>query len=947
MIKKLFSLLLVFTLLLSLCSCKQKTTDTITTQSDNTKETEEQIDLIDIVCGFENQNDEKIIESVSGIQTSINNDANYVNSGEKSLKLSISKNPVPKFRFSKYLKQYNISEYDYLSFWVYVDYDKPISLTNSVHEGEYQGNVILNRYYINDAIEPRVWTKIKIAKGDPYYEALKYNLLFGNFIFCGTGEEFNNVLEYSVYLDDIRVYKKGMEGEDEVYVVDKDNNDVHIPMPTGEVGTLYQIPKIKVLGADGNEIIGAVPNVQILDPDKNAVTVTNNTFTPSKNGTYSIYASYGEGNLKGKYTSTFQVKLFSVLDESTELGVINTEYNIKEPVLEKADGSEYTGYTKTLKVLSPSNNEVTISNNKFTPTEPGYYEIQYSINKDGNTDSFTKYVWVSNSGGLVTNFSNDSDCTIFTTTLKNPLLKFVSSIENKKVDKGASTKACMLEIEGESFPTFKFSNKFPIRNFKDSGIDYVSFWVFNNSEQTLYISSSGCELERQYLEYGIWTRVLFSVDSFSNSFDWTTNEFVLYCADNQTEKVSATLFIDDIRIYKDGYSKEVDFSKAITDNDFNFEDYSGRMFSVNGDYVANLDVYSFGYDELLPNKATVLSLVDSYGAKVEISDDGKFTPTREGKHILTLTYEQDGILNSITKSFVVRPQLEFEPGIDPQDVIVPYGEANKLYDANLYKPKLWNKGLPALEQDVKYSINVSGPDGQKVEAEGLSFTPPKKGLYTLSFFAQDPITKEFASYKVLLGVFEEGKMGVAYDFEDQDITDFKSTYYYYGKLSDMMVTNEEVGGNSTYKAYMIGTKEKYNDGEIREPMFYLAENNILQNIKGTEWFSIDIYIKDPENRTFRLLKHRYYNWNLVLPKGDLNELIPTNEWVTIKVNKEDYESILGGYIFAGAPLSLGGQMWTVPDTRYITVFVLVDAEGYQDAGGITIYFDNIKVGIEQ
>ena len=67
--------------------------------------------------------------------------------------------------------------------------------------------------------------------------------------------------------------------------------------------------------------------------------------------------------------------------------------------------------------------------------------------------------------------------------------------------------------------------------------------------------------------------------------------------------------------------------------------------------------------------------------------------------------------------------------------------------------------------------------------------------------------------------------------------------------------------------------------------------------------------------------------------------------MTITVERKDYEKVLGGYVFGGCTLSLGGQAWTEIDDRLITSFFLVDSSGYKECGGITIYLDNFRVEV--
>ena len=130
----------------------------------------------------------------------------------------------------------------------------------------------------------------------------------------------------------------------------------------------------------------------------------------------------------------------------------------------------------------------------------------------------------------------------------------------------------------------------------------------------------------------------------------------------------------------------------------------------------------------------------------------------------------------------------------------------------------------------------------------------------------------------------------------------------------------------------------------REPQFYLDASNMLQNISLTKSFSFDIYIEDADARSFLLQKARYYNWSNT-PFGTCRRTIPSNQWVTVTFQRENYDTELGGYIFAGSDQSLGGVMWTADDDRFISNFYIVDSAGLSECGGINIYLDNIRVEV--
>lgn len=903
--------------------------------------------------GFEQEGAETLFEGSAGVTVSRNGNVQFVNTGSGSCKISVNRVPTPKFSFSDLTIEKDISEYDYLSFWVYLDGDAPVSLSNTANDGDYQGTIVLNRYYIKESIQPRIWTKVKIEKGNAFFNNMMYHLPYGKFILCGTGDNFNAPMTYDFYIDDVRLYKKGMAGETELIAVDRETDETLTKLPDGAVGAAYELPKFIVLGADGGELYGEEPTFTVTDPDGESVRLDNRAFTVSEAGEYILSARYEKDGFVGKYEGRIQMRFVSVEETNTELATLGTAYALPDLVLKNpANGEALENASVTIKVQYESGEEVSVNGGSFTPTKAGCYTLHYTIRKSEsgttNEETYEKYVWANGVSGLISDFTSNRSAELFCPVDESSKISFSQSKLHAKYEESGNAFSLMCEINGISFPSVRFGKVFPYVNMKDSGIEYISFWVYNGSVSDLYLVSSGNMLNRQRLSSETWSRVVFSADEFSSGFRWSENEFTVYGANDASERITASLYFDDLRVYRSGDAEEVDFSASVTETDFNAATGEGVRFALNGRYTLDTRVYEHGGEEL-SGRATVNWVKDSNGADVPV-EENVFVPMREGWHTAELYYEKDGITNSVVKKFFVRPQLEFNPEIDAKDAVMPYGVAGTVYDASAFKPELWNKGSVAVETDVRYSLTVTDEKGKKIETDGMTFTPAKKGLYTVSFYAQDPETKEFATYALKLGVFEAGKNGVAYDFEDGDVSVVRSTFYYYGWVNQTVLSEEDVGGNTTKKAKIEVTDETRNGGKAREPMFYLTEVNLLQNISLTKSFSFDIYIEDTQDRSFNLGKVLYFNWNnqgqTPLHQGSLNQRIKSNRWATITVERADYESVLGGYIFGGSTLSLGGQMWTELDTRLITGFYLVDSRGYRDInGGINIYLDNFRVEV--
>ena len=904
---------------------------------------------VDINNGFEGENALALIDGKTGVQTSINEDARYVNNGSKSLKMEISLSPVPKFAFSEQTLQLDISDYDYLSFWIYVDHDEPISLSNTANEGVYSGNTVVSRNYRNAASAPRTWTKIRLEKGNAFFDNMMYYLPYGEFILCGTGSEFNNILNYTVYLDDVSVYREGMDGEAELAVVDASRNDAGMQMPNGIVGQAYTLPKVRVSGPDGNEIIGAKVDIEVFDPLGNAVTLTDNSFTTERAGTYTLSAAYTYGGRRTLLREEFEMRFVDFENLELPQPIVGERYEILSPQLYVPDTHELlAGAELDIAVTDSAGNAVSAEGKAFTPSAAQRYTIRYTATAVfggvENTAVQEKTVWATELGGLVSDFTNADDAQLLATTEQSPGVLMSLSGAVAKPSFKSDSRSMLLEIISELYPTFRFGESFPYGNLEKAGLDYLSFWVYNESETDVYLISSGCELKRYLLPANLWTRVVFEADDFASSFDWRENVFTVYDASESPQRLIVNLYIDDIRVYKEGYGQELDFSSAITTTDWDEVAQTGKRFAVNGTYELDRNMYVFGSDEQLPElTAEVESVTGPTGAALAV-DGGTFTPVREGRHVVTLTCEHDGILNSATKLFTVRPQLEFEPDTDPLDAVMPYGTAGEVYDASDYTPALWNKGEPADISELNYVMTATDPDGNEVDAADMKFTPSKKGIYELMFYAQDAATREFASYTLRIGVFAQGKTGILADFEDDDCSMLKSTNYYYGVVNPVRVTDKAVGGNEGKKALIEVTTDTDHGLMAREPQFYLDASNMLQNISLTKSFSFDIYIEDADARSFLLQKARYYNWSNT-PFGTCRRTIPSNQWVTVTFQRENYDTELGGYIFAGSDQSLGGVMWTADDDRFISNFYIVDSAGLSECGGINIYLDNIRVEV--
>jgi len=227
--------------------------------------------------------------------------------------------------------------------------------------------------------------------------------------------------------------------------------------------------------------------------------------------------------------------------------------------------------------------------------------------------------------------------------------------------------------------------------------------------------------------------------------------------------------------------------------------------------------------------------------------------------------------------------------------------------------------------------------------KGNSFVPTETGKYTVFFLARDTkISSSNALLEVTLTVYPAGKYGVIADFEDGNSKVLEATTYYYGEVSDFSLTDARVHGGTKSALF------RNMSPDTREMTFGIATDNLAGDISRTKYFSFWIYIEDETgDNDYRVVKRGYANWIHERDKsfvpGSLNVTVKANRWVEIRVDRADYEKVLGGTIFAGQTISLGGSMWTAENNAYITGFNVVDNQQPLDKS-LKVYIDDITVG---
>lgn len=904
----------------------------------------EQPELVNVINGFEDEKSVGLFEAGAGTAVSLNKDEAFVHGGKQSLRLDLSSVPNPRFAFSENIVQTDISEYDYISFWIYNAYSAPVSLANTADYETYDaaGNVTSRRYLV-DEIAPDTWTKVKIEAGSTMFTNMQYFLPFSDFVLGGTGEDYNRTIEYTVYIDDVRLWKDGMSGETDLVAVDENGADL-AQIPDGTVGEPYTLPDVLAFGPDGVEIVGADIAKSVYDEDGREVSLIEDTFRTDKAGTYIFEYSLNYLGVDNCVRAPFEIRFVQEEDVPIGQAVVGREFTV--PVLKAFVPDTQTAAADvrvSFAVTSPGGNAVAVADGKFTPGEAGEYTVTYTFEQDKgsahNVKTVERSLWATGFEGLVADFENGENAMVQKSDLSPDLRIENTAGSTYKLSANGGTHALAITVTNDMYPMFRFNDAFPYKDLE--GFEYLSFWIYNAYSRDVRITYSESGAEPQLLRAGNWTRVKFTAAEINGDCDFRTGEFILYEDAETKSNISGTFYLDDIRVYREGFAEEVDFSDAVTTTDYDEESGTGVRFAMNTQYTADLGVYTQD-GASLGSTATLHSVTDSRGYDLALQGD-RFTPEREGTHTLVLTYERDGILNSATKTFYVRPQMELSPD---DEILLPYGEAGRTYTFTEH-PVLWNHGV--IDSSIPVRISVTAPDGTSVAVENDSFVPAAKGRYNVSYVAVDPQNASaVAVYASSVGVFAEGKPGVIADFEDDDLSQIHSDKYAYGGVSEFSISTERAASGTKSAKFSTTSDATIN------PEFFLTQGNVAGDISLAKYFSFKVYIEDTANpdRVYRVSKVSYYNfeneWNDDLQVGTLNQAVPANQWVEVRVERADFETVLGGTIFAGSNLQYGGAYWAEANNDYITCFQFqyFDANGTaQPVGNISLYIDDIVLGL--
>ncbi len=890
-------------------------------------------ETVSLQTGFEDDKSVGVIEAGTGVTLSRNTDPQYAHAGSGSLKMSIADFANATFSFSENVEERNISGYDYLSFWVYHTSPEGMFVANS-------STYSSTGSYISDQIQPYTWTRVKITSDSDVFGIIQYNVAFNHFIVGPAGSDLGNAVDFDLYLDDIRLYRDGMTGESEIYITDEEG-EITEDVPIGAVGKTYTLSSPKTIGPDGFELFGQECEITLTDPDGEPVEVSeDNTFVPSRSGTYVLEYSLTYDGIENSFSTRFEVRFADFEAISMGQAKVGSTYTVPVPRAfevgtETVNGDVACEYS----VQAADGEEIPLSNGTFEADDPGEYIVTYRYSEKygdvTNTETVERSVWATAFDGLVADFNNGEE-RMFVSQGANSMELSLAENGRYKLASDDSVRSLKMTSRNTAAPFFRFSDAFPYRDL--TGKKYVSFWIYNGSASNLILEWNVASKTIPLTPLS-WTRAVFSAEDLYSNAVIPGSEFIMYADENaSTNAVNGDFYIDDVRVIGEGDPEELSFAEQLTTNDYDEAAGTGAKIAVNGTYQLALNMSSQD-GGAVDATAEVLSIVNRRNQTIQ-STDGVFTPNLDGELTITLACEYDGILNSVIKTVRVTPQIEISPN---ETFVTLPGEAGVEYTFSDL-PEVWDKGVVDDAPDFDFYVYDSA--GNEVTVTGDSFTPAKNDVYDVIYSVTDPQTKENAILESKIVVYPSGKYGIVADFEDQDVSMMQADCYYYGEIGTFQLATDIVHGGN-YSA-----KVENKSAETREFKFILSENNLAQDISKSTSFSFWIYVSDPNDtegkNTYKLDKACYDGWvDQFEPdnynRGSLYQELKPNQWVQIKIERADYEAVLGGTIFAGATAGTEPNRWVVANDDYISHFAVRLVQETPVPENLAIYIDDIIV----
>ena len=931
MMKRLITIVLCIVTITSFAlfvACKKTPVDSSSGSAEDSGSSTDQTISVSAITGFEDEDSAYVIENGNGVELSMNTNKKYVRTGNGSLKISVSRFANAEFGFSESIKEKVITDYDFLSFWLYSDFDGTLALTNTSVYSDGKGEII------RGGIAKGEWTQVKILKGSDAFAVIQYNLSFNKFVLMATGKDFGNVVNYDVYLDDVRLYKEGGEGECEMaievdsVIVDK--------MPTVEVGTDYRLPNVCVFSPAGYRIVGADKDCdkRVTDESGKTIPVNDGVINVSVCGKYFYECEYVYDGIVNVLRKEFTVAFGECADFYLGVATVGREYEIAVPELNKVGSDELvTEADCAVSVEDPSGSACAVSDLRFIPSAVGEYKITYnfSLVSGGvkNTLVVEKDLYSNAVAGLIADFSTDQSGLFELSPSASGIFVGMSTDRYKPAENG-NKGAYKITSSGVTTVTITLTDAFPFRNAE--GKKYLSMWIYNGSNAIVTAELTSCK-KTVDLSPLCWNQCVFYAEDFVGDFAYSD---LLFYDFRTHSKLNCDFFIDDIRLIGEGDEEEVAFAPGVCENEYDPTTGEGVMYAANTTYEIDLTLYDFASTRLA-EKAEVVSVKDKRNRTVKVTDGRYFVPVLPGIHTVTLQYKNGNVLCTSERTIDVTEQILISPN---GKFLLRPGEVGASYVFDVL-PEIWNHGVK--DSSVKPYIYVNDPSGKLVVEGKNEFTPTVSGKYGIIFLVNDEQTGSNAMYECILVVYPAGKVGVVADFENGDISMMQSTTYYYGEVSDFSLSDK-----FAYSGRYSATFSNVNDG-TKELKFGLTADSLAGDISGSKYFSFRIYIEDEKESTqFYIKKTQYADWiderDKSFVTGSLSQRIETNRWVEVRVERKDYEAVLGGVIFAGYTVNLGGSVWAAQNNNYITMFSVMSVDNGTIRKGVNVYIDDITLG---
>lgn len=426
---------------------------------------------------------------------------------------------------------------------------------------------------------------------------------------------------------------------------------------------------------------GASLSVSVNDPSGAAVPVTEGKFIPTAVGKYvitykvTLKEEETEKSITVTVIDTDVPPTIALEGENVERVLKDTQVVLTAATAKDAFGKELV---VTIKVTSPSNIDVALTDGTFTATEKGEYKVVYSVTDAfGNTATIEDTILCYNQPQTVVpvpedvknSFESEEECKFDRLNAETSSASFTHNSTEDDVH-AVKSGAYSLKVTTTGGGTFNLVSE-AICGSKDfSGMGTLSFWAYNGNGAAVGMSIYNVVLTGGASKNVNIYKLLPIPVAGSEAQAWTKYEINLIDCGFTAEQLkdvyslslwvgaAGTYYIDDI-----AWDNRADY--------VTLGDVQERIEAAVGDQVA---VES---PAVSPNAQLVVTVIAPDGQSVNVVD-GKFTVENVG--IYTITYTAKGTVKELTKrtSVVVSDPTE-EPIPDNVYSFEQFeGEANTL-----------------------------------------------------------------------------------------------------------------------------------------------------------------------------------------------------------------------------------------------------------------------------